>query len=153
MLCPGCGEPVIEGDHFCRRCGRPLLEPAAEPRRRPPWLAGSSVALLLIALVLFFSATNPSPAAYAMWLAGRMAPAASTLPDGFALAVARATEADSYGVCTIFRTETGSGQVTVLGVLGQFLPLGQGPAAVPANAPGPGSRQRRGRQRSGGVQI
>jgi hypothetical protein len=152
MHCPACGAEALAGDRFCRGCGRELGQPAAPaatpaaaaaPVRRPAWLTGSSLALLLMALILLLAGTNPSPDAYVAWAADRLSPSGGAAY----YAVARATVADSYGVCTVFRTEVDGGPLVVLGILDRFVPLS------PVPAPAPAQPRRRYRRRNGGVQI
>jgi hypothetical protein len=211
VICPACGAAPLDGDRFCRRCGRPLAgdvppappglaaghlpppglpphvasassppaggpagsdSPASPsppqtfpsaaglfelppspplPPRRPGRFSGSTLALLFIGLVLFLAATNPSPAAYVAWAARRVVPGVAFRPlrDAAYLAVERATVAESYGVCTVFQTSLTTGTMTVLGIMGQFVPVG---SSLPP-APQPEGQPRRRRRPVGGVQI
>jgi hypothetical protein len=131
-VCTRCGETVRAGDRFCGRCGQPLAEPEAQaaPRRPLGWLlAAMPVVALLAALAL----TNPSPDAYAGWLAGRLLTvrpqvAGATTVDVLAAAIGRATIAQNDIVFTVFDTSLRGVRVDVLGILGHFVSLGAGPA-------------------------
>jgi hypothetical protein len=153
LTCPACGGEILEGDRFCRGCGRALHapQPTPQPVRRPAWLTGSSLALLLIAVLIFLAATNPTPDAYVAWAADSLAPAATGFTyRSSAYAIARSTVAESYGICTVFQTSlAGGGQTTVLGILDRFVTIRRSPGAAIA----PGRQRRRRRNSSGQVQI
>jgi hypothetical protein len=134
--------------------GWPFASPfdlPAPPPRRHDLRSGSTLALLFIALVLLLAGTNPSPAAYVAWAARRIFPEARLAPirDAAYLAVERATVAESYGVCTIFQTTFTTGTMTVIGIVGQFVTIGNGPPQAPL----PGRQPRPQQRSSGGVQI